>query len=354
MEKLRQDIYDNILLSAVFELDKFPKKSGQEGTAYFVGDDFVIKEILGDQESFYNYQNFEKYCKELAAYHEQGFDVPAIYSWTMLPKTMFEKTRFDRYYILQERVKGRDMFAHGISYTYDDCKDFCDKNEFDAAMLSQKGELYKKIVLTYLENCLIMNQQLEALPESVIEIQRRAFKGCSSLTEMTLLPKIPPTLVTIDAISTSTTAIYVPAESLDAYKTATNWSSFADIIVAIVAQWRTVWTGSLTLSYTSWFSAAYSTKSGTASGVKANLPTRVSGTGAYDKAATFVNVELDYADGSNGTQVVLDSSTSIKDQPQYVIAPTVDNQISARVGRVASGSSTASYGVIIQEIQQYY
>ena len=169
MEKLRQDIYDNILLSAVFELDKFPKKSGQEGTAYFVGDDFVIKEILGDQESFYNYQNFEKYCKELADYHEQGFDVPAIYSWTMLPKTMFEKTRFDRYYILQERVKGRDMFAHGISYTYDDCKDFCDKNEFNAAMLSQKGELYKKIVLTYLENCLIMNQQLEALPESVIE-----------------------------------------------------------------------------------------------------------------------------------------------------------------------------------------
>ena len=169
MDKKQQEIYDNLLLSAVFDLGTFPKKSGQEGTAYFVGDDFVIKEILGDQESFYNYQNFEKYCKELADYHDQGLDVPAIYSWTMLPKSMFEKSRFDRYYILQERIKGRDMFAHGIGYSFDDCKSFCNKQEFDAAMLSREGELYKKIVLTYLENCLIMNQQLEALPESVIE-----------------------------------------------------------------------------------------------------------------------------------------------------------------------------------------
>ena len=166
---MRQDVYDNILLSAVFELDRFPKKSGQEGTAYFVGQDFVIKELYGSQDSFFNYQNFENYCKELCGYHLQGLDVPAIYSWTMLPHTMFEKSKFDRYYILQERVKGRDMFAHGISYTYDDCKDFCDKNEFDAAILSREGEMYKKIVLTYLENCLKMNQQLEALPESVIE-----------------------------------------------------------------------------------------------------------------------------------------------------------------------------------------
>lgn len=169
MDKKQQEIYDNLLLSAVFDLGTFPKKSGQEGTAYFVGDDFVIKEIMGDQESFYNYQNFEKYCKELCDYHAQGLDVPAIYSWTMLPKTMFEKSRFDRYYILQERIKGRDMFAHGIGYSFDDCKGFCSKKEFDAAMLSREGELYKKIVLTYLGNCLMMNEQLEALPESVIE-----------------------------------------------------------------------------------------------------------------------------------------------------------------------------------------
>ena len=169
MDKKQQEIYDAMLLSVVFDLDKYPKKSGQEGTAYFVGDDFVVKELLGDQESFFNFKNFEKYCKELQSFHANGLAVPDIYAWMMLPKTMFQNSKFDRYYILQERVKGRGMFDKSISSTYDDCKDFCSRSEFNEALLSQKGELYKKIVLTFLENSLKMNEQLAELPESVVE-----------------------------------------------------------------------------------------------------------------------------------------------------------------------------------------
>ena len=41
----------------------------------------------------------------------------------------------------------------------------------------------------------------------------------------------PPTLGSADAIPTATTQIQVPMASVEAYKTATNWSNFADIIV---------------------------------------------------------------------------------------------------------------------------
>ena len=69
------------------------------------------------------------------------------------------------------------------------------------------------------------------IPNSVTSIGYNAFSGCNNLTDMYLHPITPPTLNFTNAISTATTAIHVPAGSGDAYKSATNWSAFADIIV---------------------------------------------------------------------------------------------------------------------------
>lgn len=71
------------------------------------------------------------------------------------------------------------------------------------------------------------------IPNSVTSIEYNAFYGCSSLATMTIEATMPPTLEYTNAISTATTTIYVPSESVDAYKTATNWSEFADIIQPI-------------------------------------------------------------------------------------------------------------------------
>lgn len=172
MDKTQQEIYDNLLLSVVFNLKDFPKKSGQEGTAYFIDENFVVKEIMGSQEGFFKYENFVSYCEEINGFREQGYPVPKIYSWTMLPASMFKKIgnfSFDRYYILEERVKGKELFSHRISESFEDCKDFCSEKEFSDAILSHEGELYKKIVETYLQYFIDTNEQLEALPESVIE-----------------------------------------------------------------------------------------------------------------------------------------------------------------------------------------
>lgn len=89
--------------------------------------------------------------------------------------------------------------------------------------------------------------------EGVTSIGNAAFQSCSKLTSITLpntITKInnsafawsgiitmrieattPPTLTATGAISMSTTQIQVPMASVEAYKTATGWSYFADIIV---------------------------------------------------------------------------------------------------------------------------
>lgn len=67
------------------------------------------------------------------------------------------------------------------------------------------------------------------IPDSVTSIGSFAFQGCSGLTSMTILATTPPTLGGTNAISSATTKIYIPAGTLSAYKSATNWSNFADL-----------------------------------------------------------------------------------------------------------------------------
>ena len=71
------------------------------------------------------------------------------------------------------------------------------------------------------------------IPEGVTSIGEDVFYGCDSLTSITINATIPPTLGS-DAIPSGVANIYVPAGSAEAYKSASGWSSYADIISAIV------------------------------------------------------------------------------------------------------------------------
>ena len=72
------------------------------------------------------------------------------------------------------------------------------------------------------------------IPNSVTKIGIYTFASCSKLTSITIEATTPPTLANTSAFSdTNNCPIYVPAESVDAYKTATNWSALADRIQAI-------------------------------------------------------------------------------------------------------------------------
>lgn len=72
------------------------------------------------------------------------------------------------------------------------------------------------------------------IPNGVTEFESRAFYGCSSLTSVTVLPTTPPTLGEFVFTGASDSlVIYVPAESVDAYKAASGWSDYASKIQSI-------------------------------------------------------------------------------------------------------------------------
>lgn len=70
------------------------------------------------------------------------------------------------------------------------------------------------------------------IPNSVTSIGLAAFHGCTSLTTITCEATTPPTLGSANGLS-NITAVYVPAESVDAYKNATNWAYYSNVIQSI-------------------------------------------------------------------------------------------------------------------------
>ncbi len=71
------------------------------------------------------------------------------------------------------------------------------------------------------------------IPNSVTSIGDRAFSNCKSLSSITVNAATPPTLGKNVFNNTNDRPIYVPAASVDAYKSATNWSEYASRIQAI-------------------------------------------------------------------------------------------------------------------------
>ena len=81
------------------------------------------------------------------------------------------------------------------------------------------------------------------IPSSVTSIYSYAFLGCTSLTSITVNATTPPALSTSVFNNTNDCPIYVPSESLEAYKT--SWSTYASRIQAIPSpyQWVTFTNG---------------------------------------------------------------------------------------------------------------
>lgn len=71
------------------------------------------------------------------------------------------------------------------------------------------------------------------IPDSVTNIGNSAFENCSSLTSITVKATTPPTLGSSAFSNTNNCPIYVPSASVNAYKTASGWSTYASRIQAI-------------------------------------------------------------------------------------------------------------------------
>ena len=73
------------------------------------------------------------------------------------------------------------------------------------------------------------------IPAGVTSIDENVFGDCTSLTSVTVKATTPPSLSapSIFGNYTKLNAIYVPAESVEAYKNAYGWKDHADKIQAI-------------------------------------------------------------------------------------------------------------------------
>jgi hypothetical protein len=69
------------------------------------------------------------------------------------------------------------------------------------------------------------------IPNSVMNIGSSTFSSCTSLTTIICEATTPPTLGSGNTLS-NVTIVYVPIESVEAYKSATNWSYYASKIQA--------------------------------------------------------------------------------------------------------------------------
>ena len=112
-----------------------------------------------------------------------------------------------------------DSITSIMAYVFQTCKSLTNITIPDSVVSIGTGAF---------DNCTSLTNIV--IPENVTSIGVIAFNNCTSLTTMTVLATTPPTLASVNAISTATTSIYVPDESVSAYQSATNWSNFADKI----------------------------------------------------------------------------------------------------------------------------
>lgn len=177
MNEVNFNEYDAMLLNLIPSLKQFPSKSGGEGIVYFIDKNFVVKSytaiakennVLYKQEFF---EMFDLYCKELKKYFESGYKVPNIYSWIQIPNINNKnyKEEYDYfYYILEERVHGREMYYGFLEDIFPLCKSFCGKREFLASINKPEKHqsLINEIVKRYMKDYIMMNEYLSDLPES--------------------------------------------------------------------------------------------------------------------------------------------------------------------------------------------
>jgi hypothetical protein len=71
------------------------------------------------------------------------------------------------------------------------------------------------------------------LPSTIQLIGSTAFRDCSNLTQVTCKAVTPPTLVRAEDFNYILTALKVPGGSVNAYRTASQWSAYADQVVSM-------------------------------------------------------------------------------------------------------------------------
>lgn len=169
---LSEEVRHDMLLEMIPKLHKFRHLSGGEGTAYFVGENVVVKEYDRVSNRLLLDSIFEAYCEEARDFAELGYTVPKIYSWVKIPaKKSFLIPTEDRYFILEERVKGRELFLNKLTQFYHLFQDELSYRRFESIVNNPGNDIlmYKQIVKAYISDYISVNAFIESLPDAELE-----------------------------------------------------------------------------------------------------------------------------------------------------------------------------------------
>ncbi len=158
-----QAFYDKMLLDAIPNITRLDSLSGGEGTAYFFGD-YVIKEYDENINKDLEFKRlFPLYCKELKKFSDMGFNVPKIYSWVVL-----DNPDLPMFYILEERIKDRPLFAPSLPYFYSIFKEKASQDHYDRIILNRVlyFKEFQSLIEDYLKDIIAMNEFLASMPEN--------------------------------------------------------------------------------------------------------------------------------------------------------------------------------------------
>lgn len=163
--------YQQILIEQIPYLKTKNHLCGGEGIAYFVDENFVIKKYIDDIEKHEFENQFELFCKEWQKYANLGFSIPKLYAWAKVLNYNYysgkEKNKYN-YYVLQERVKGRELFYGDLIDIYSTLKIDLPFDKYKQLINTPNinVDLFEHIVKTYLNYIIENNLSLANMSES--------------------------------------------------------------------------------------------------------------------------------------------------------------------------------------------
>ena len=155
------NIYDFIAKS-----ESYPHIEGGEGCAFFIpgdgGEEFVLKKFT---KLFINASTLDNYFLDAEKFGNICYSAPKIYSWARIQKTT-PKYTLHQGYLLQERIKGRELYCRGIRefYKQNNCgfneTEFNDIMKFEVKNASKFFQIFNEFLRDYINIGNIITKKL--------------------------------------------------------------------------------------------------------------------------------------------------------------------------------------------------